>query len=235
MLVLSRYNKPLEDTAVRALCEAEVRRGLTVQRATIHASKGAEADHVVVLGLKSDLTGFPNLMSDDPVLQLVSVAPDPFPSAEERRLMYVALTRSRGRVYLLYPEDAASVFVMELLQREEPLLEVFGKITERLPCPMCQGRTILRRDNERGAFWTCLHFPRCDGRLEGCEHCKEGALVHLSPSEAECSACRVRVRRCPRCRDGLLRERRSRTSGSVFLGCTSWRSDGEGCTYTRNL
>lgn len=87
---------------------------LDVQFMTVHASKGLEADHVVVLGLVSGRLGFPTEVCDDPLLDVVLGAPEGCPNAEERRLFYVALTRARHRVYLLTDRQRPSVFVEEL-------------------------------------------------------------------------------------------------------------------------
>lgn len=59
---------------------------------TIHAAKGLEFDHVFVVGLEDGL--FPSFRSfGSSALQ------------EERRLMYVAITRARERLYLLHANE----------------------------------------------------------------------------------------------------------------------------------
>ena len=67
--------------------------GLRFSWRTIHGSKGLEADYAVVLGLCTGKHGFPSEIADDPLLNLVLAAPDAHPNAEERRLLYTALTR----------------------------------------------------------------------------------------------------------------------------------------------
>ncbi len=81
---------------------------------TIHAVKGLEADQVILLGLHGGLHGFPCEIQSDALLDPVLPAAEAFAHAEERRLFYVALTRSRGRVYLLADATRPSVFVDEL-------------------------------------------------------------------------------------------------------------------------
>lgn len=68
---------------------------------TIHASKGLQADHVVLLNADSGRTGFPSEIVDDPLLTLVSPEEEMFENAEERRVMYVAMTRARFTLTLL--------------------------------------------------------------------------------------------------------------------------------------
>jgi DNA helicase-4 len=234
VLLLSRYKAPIEHRAVKDLVKEFGERGLTLDPTTIHRSKGLEADHVVVLGLTSRAPSFPSATEDDPVLQLVSAAPDGFLNSEERRLMYVALTRSKGRVYLLHSTTEPSPFVEELLEREKGKVEVLGRVSDRLPCPRCKGRTILRREGEHGPFWSCMHFPQCDGRLEGCDSCEEGALVVVDLKWLECSGCKVRVESCPRCEKGLLKLRINGRDKTRFWACSKGRPDGTGCRFTRN-
>ena len=51
----------------------------------MHAAKGLEADYGVVLRICSGRYRFPTEMTDDPLLDLVLVAPEEHPNAEERR------------------------------------------------------------------------------------------------------------------------------------------------------
>ena len=82
---------------------------------TIHASKGLEADYVIILNLEAGKFGFPSTIDDDPLLELVIPKPEHYPHAEERRLMYVALTRAKRGVFLLRNTRKPSVFSNELL------------------------------------------------------------------------------------------------------------------------
>ena len=88
---------------------------LEVSFLTVHASKGLEADYVVVLGMVAGRLGFPSEIVDDPLLDLVLSAPEGCPNAEERRLLYVALTRARRRAFLITDPRRPSAFVTELL------------------------------------------------------------------------------------------------------------------------
>ena len=148
--------------------------------------------------------------------------------------MYVALTRSKGRVYLLHPTDEPSPFVEELIDREQEKVELLGRVSDRLLCPRCQGRSILRRVGEFGSFWSCLHYPLCDGRLHTCENCDDGALVSEDARTLVCSACETSAERCPQCREGRLILRTNRKAGTDFWGCSAWLPDGQGCHFTRD-
>ncbi|MRR56629.1 MAG: hypothetical protein EG824_00200 [Deltaproteobacteria bacterium] len=88
---------------------------LDIKFATIHASKGLEADYVLVLGLTNGRFGFPSAIADDPLLELVIPQPETFPYAEERRLFYVALTRARRCVFLVTVRGTESSFIREIV------------------------------------------------------------------------------------------------------------------------
>ena len=148
--------------------------------------------------------------------------------------MYVALTRSKGRAYLLHSTNEPSPFVEELLEREKGKLEVLGRVSDRLLCPRCLGRTILRREGDGWVMWSCMHFPACDGKLSACESCGDGALAVVDRQVCECSNCKTRVQRCPRCEQGHLKLRTNGRDGSRFWSCSESRPNNEGCRYKRN-
>ena len=83
---------------------------------TIHKSKGLTFDEVIVIGLNKS---FPS--SDKSNYWIISLFRYPsviekIPYAEERRLFYVALTRTKNKVYLLVNKDETkqSVFINEI-------------------------------------------------------------------------------------------------------------------------
>lgn len=83
---------------------------------TIHKSKGLTCDEVIVIGLNKS---FPSEQHD--IFWLESLFKQPLveeniPFAEERRIFYVALTRTKNHVYLLANKNAKyrSPFVDEI-------------------------------------------------------------------------------------------------------------------------
>ncbi|WP_333901266.1 DNA helicase IV [Enterobacter wuhouensis] len=118
ILVLARYHhlKPaaLEKAATRWP-------KLQLDFMTIHASKGQQAHYVIVLGLKEGSDGFPAPARESIMEQALLPAPEDFPDAEERRLLYVAMTRARHRVWLLFNKEEPSVFVDILKSIDVPV------------------------------------------------------------------------------------------------------------------
>ena len=83
---------------------------------TAHASKGLGYDEVIVINGQGGTYGFPSKIEDDPVLSLVLREDRSYTYAEERRLFYVAMTRTKNRVYFIAPQQEPSEFLLELLR-----------------------------------------------------------------------------------------------------------------------
>ncbi|ORM69215.1 DNA helicase IV [Pantoea rwandensis] len=84
---------------------------LQIDFMTIHASKGQQADFVIVLGLHEGRDGFPAQTRESIVEEGLLPQPEDFPDAEERRLAYVAITRARQQVWMMFDKEQPSVFV----------------------------------------------------------------------------------------------------------------------------
>lgn len=86
---------------------------LNITFMTAHASKGLGYDNVIVVNGRNEIYGFPSKIEDDPVLSLVVKEDRSMQYAEERRLFYVAMTRTKNRVYFIAPEKNPSEFLLE--------------------------------------------------------------------------------------------------------------------------
>ena len=101
--------------AARARLAALRRPDAALALATAHATKGLEWDHVAVLGMTEGR--FPSARS-------LRDAADPARALEEeRRLAYVAWTRARRSLTLVYDPAAPSPFLREAFDDEELGLE----------------------------------------------------------------------------------------------------------------
>ena len=81
---------------------------------TAHGSKGLTCDYAILLNLDSGLFGFPSEVADDAVLDQLLQDSGSYENAEERRLFYVAITRARHKVFLMYNQRSPSKFITEL-------------------------------------------------------------------------------------------------------------------------
>nr|WP_298411739.1 UvrD-helicase domain-containing protein [uncultured Halomonas sp.] len=137
---------------------------LNVRFATMHQSKGLEADYIFLLRINRTVPGvpgFPARMKDDPLLDLVMPPLEKYPNAEERRLMYVALTRAKRRVILLAYQRGPSPFVHELVALgASPLTTIDGSVTLE-GCLRCQEGVMVSRNGKYGAFLGCSTYPNC--------------------------------------------------------------------------
>ncbi len=80
---------------------------------TIHAVKGLSADHVVILNMVSGEYGFPSNKKNYFLSKTITNT-NKIHDLEERRLFYVALTRTRNYVYLMIPYINHSSYVEEI-------------------------------------------------------------------------------------------------------------------------
>ena len=228
VLVLGRYRD--SGTAVSSR-----RRGrLRLEFSTVHAAKGHQADYAVVLDLRNARRGFPSQLEDDPLLDLV--LPPPlgvrYAHDEERRLLYVAMTRGRRGAYLVADALRPSAFVEEMMC-ESPDLHRLGEFrSERAPaCPRCRTGSLAAAGN--GRVMGCLNFPFCRYRAPRCERCRRGFVV-LDGARSRCTedSCDAHPPVCKSCGAGVMVTRRARRGW--FLGCSEYASD-QPCTHTRSL
>jgi DNA helicase-4 len=194
---------------------------LKISFKTIHASKGLEADHVILLNADSGRMGFPSEIVDDALLSLVSPEEEAFLNAEERRVMYVAMTRARHTLTILASNARPSSFVIEL--RKDPaygISTVPGAESEAHVCGECGGR-LLGVTGQDGRIWyRCEHVLHCGNLLPACLSCGIALPRHTERKSVVRCGCGASYPTCPDCDDGWLIER----SGSFgkFLGCVRY-------------
>lgn len=162
---------------------------------TVHRAKGLGYDNVIIINAIDAIYGFPSKIQDDPILKYVINTDNTIDYAEERRLFYVALTRTKNRVYIVTPQQRPSTFVRELVH-DYPSVTLRGKLdnvqeyrSELKRCPICGYPLQLRYKKAYGLkLWICTNEPEiCDfmtNNLNGnglpimkCEQCKDGYLI----------------------------------------------------------
>lgn len=139
---------------------------LDVKFMTIHASKGAEVDYIVIPSMVSGKWGFPSTIPIDPVLRMAMPAAEDFKRAEERRLFYVAMTRARRGVLLFTVKNRESPFLMELIRDHGVVrTNAIGEALDAIVCPRCGRAFMVERAGKRGPFLGCRRYPRCKSTL----------------------------------------------------------------------
>ncbi len=175
---------------------------LKISFLTIHRSKGLEADNVILLNMQNNLLGFPNRISSDPILSLVLANKEEYLYAEERRLFYVAITRTKNRTYLIAPQMHYSQFLEELISNnsiEKPQNEDKLSIESQPKCLKCgKGHLVLRTNNATNMdFLGCSNYPHCDFAINDinilqkqiiCKKCG-GYIIQKHSSNGEFYAC----------------------------------------------
>lgn len=187
---------------------------------TAHASKGLGYDNVIVINGKNETYGFPSKIEDDPVLAFVIKGDRSIDYAEERRLFYVAMTRTKNRVYFLAPEENPSEFLLEI-KKDYKNVVLRGNWNENPPqnsipkksCPICGYPMQFRYKN---AYGLRLHI--CTNEPEVC-----GFMTN------EYKAGKLAVMKCDQCRDGYLIAKPAK-DGDYFLGCSNYNKNGTGCS-----
>jgi len=208
LLVQSGMFEVKKDDAVTYLASPDT----PISFLTVHRSKGLEADNVVLLNFQNSTLGFPNKIADDPLLELVLTAPEEYDYAEERRLFYVAITRTRNRVFILTDRNRPSEFFKEF----EPSSSVFildssGNSEEQIQCPKCKtGHLLVRKNESMNQFFVgCSNYPRCDYAVP------DTSILTTN-------------KRCPEC-GGFLTLRKGKYGR--FYGCTNYPL----CSHTEKV
>lgn len=184
---------------------------LNIEFLSVHKSKGLEADNVILLNFKNDKLGFPNQIQDDKVLNLVLTDAEDYRFAEERRLFYVAITRTKNRTFILTDKNRPSLFFKEFPESQAVCYSSITQNSESSTrCPRCQTGTLLKVEHDGKYFVGCSNFPRCRYTLRD-----PNILLNPKP--------------CPRC-GGFLVKRKGQ-NGYWFAGCTNFPQ----CGYTEKL
>ncbi|EHH1077591.1 UvrD-helicase domain-containing protein [Vibrio parahaemolyticus] len=210
---------------------------LHIENQSFHASKGKEAEYVIVMGLTTGKHGFPSEKQIPPLVNALLPQGEAFQYAEERRLFYVALTRAKHKVYLLADMTDVSEFVLELMKDcysvnlGEFDTSRLQQETEKMMCHQCGVGVMHPKAGQYGHFFSCSLYPRCRSKETPCTTCgspmtrsfKTGYQVCIN---TECSEERPICKQC-----GSEMKMRHSQFGA-FWGCSSYRKGMKGsCSY----
>lgn len=225
ILLIGRYNYDLyklcrtgkfkELSAGRVKSEAYPSANITFM--TAHSSKGLGYDNVILINMFEGKFGFPCQIEDDPIMKLVTYEDNSMPFAEERRLFYVAMTRTKNRVYIAAPKVRPSRFLVELIRdfkiphSEELNMQVVDLFSLR--CPICGCPLKYEFNKNYGLnLWICTNEAElCDFMTNDKAHMHD-------------------ILKCPKCADGYLIVRKNPKNGDVFYGCTNYHNEEKRCT-----
>lgn len=162
ILILGRYNwdEPANLSKLKNLYKIK---HIDIEFMTIHRAKGLEADYVIINNVFDGTTGFPSQIADHEVLNLVLQHPESYPLAEERRLMYVAMTRTRNKVFIIGQKRRVSSFIFDvckLMLKDNEVTLVKSK-----KCPKCFGE-LAERNSKYGKFWGCSNYDSCTYKID---------------------------------------------------------------------
>lgn len=188
---------------------------------TAHSSKGLTAENVIIINAKDETYGFPSKVDDDPVLNLVVSFDTSYNYAEERRLFYVALTRTKNRVFIVTPDKRPSEFIKELLSephnypnvtlRGELKVDLKAPIKAKTTCPKCGYPMQFKYSKNYGLkLWICTNDQELCGFMT---NDKRGGELS--------------IHKCDWCKDGYLVVKKA--GDNFFLGCTNYKPDKTGC------
>ena len=182
-----------------------------------HSSKGLGYDQVIVLNGDDGTYGFPSQIKDDPIMQIINVVDNSYLFAEERRLFYVALTRTKNKVYILTPVNNPSSFILEIIKYNQ--VKLYNKTGIKLSkkphlCPKC-GYPLIRKYNS----FKINNLYVCSNEKELCDF-KTNNLKY-----------KKNITKCPKC-NGSLVVKHSKLKNYDFIGCTNYE---KGCHYTESI
>jgi DNA helicase-4 len=165
------------------------------------------------LNFRNDKLGFPNQIADDKVLDLVLTNSEDYRFAEERRLFYVAITRTKNRTFVLTDIKNPSIFFKEFVESESVCFASIPKEVDnskQTKCPRCQTGNLIKVEHDGKSFIGCSNYPRCRYTL------KDSNILH-------------NPQKCPLC--GGFQVKRKSKNGYWFIGCTNYPY----CEYTKPL
>ena len=128
---------------------------------------------------------------------------------------YVAMTRTKNRVYIATPKNKPSRFLVELIKDNQlPHDEINMETVDlfSLRCPVCGFPLKYEFNRNYGlSLWICTN------EVEVCDFMTNDK-VHKHD-----------ILKCSKCSDGYMIVKKNSKNGDVFYGCTNYFRDGNPC------
>ena len=232
--ILARYNYLLSDAkSVLSFFS----KSCDIKYWAFHGSKGLEADYGIIIGLTHGKLGFPNSRKDEIIVEALLPSLDPFPHSEERRLLYVAITRAKRKCYLVADASAPSTFIQELLIKPEfnvtiASTSLSGNNPAHYKCPNCSNGYLKKLSGKFGDFYSCSSGSACQTNVRVCESCDAPSVDNETYSVCQNESCNRELSLCPRC-GRPLREVKGKYGN--FIGCSGYGISNDQCTYKRAI
>lgn len=217
---LTQTNQFIESTDNKIVCKKYPY--AKIDFLTVHSAKGLGYDEVILLNLIEGTFGFPSQIEKDPIMKLVLHEENSVPFAEERRLFYVALTRTKNRVFLMTPQNKPSRFVIELIKennlKHSDNLKLSYQDKVRYRCPQCHSPLKLSSNNPLGIrLYICTNEPE---------------MCSFMTNEPEIMR---DIEKCPECETGYLIVKRKKDKDGFVLGCTNYKNEEVKCKGIKNI
>lgn len=205
---LTRYGnfEPINDEDIRSRKYPKTK----IKFLTAHSSKGLGFDNVILVNMIDNKFGFPSQLEDDPIMKLVIHYDNSVPYAEERRLFYVAMTRTKNKVYMVTAQNRPSRFVLELIRdynipHDTYLSDIVNDVFTT-KCPVCGSKLKYENNKNYGlGLYMCTNDP------EICDFMTNNKTM---PAD---------IYKCPECSDGYMIVKPGKERGTYFYGCTNFR------------
>ena len=78
--------------------------------------------------MENSLLGMPSKIKDEKILKYVNNTKDIFPYEEERRLFYVALTRTKNKTYIISTTKNESIFITEIKKDKKNVIQIKNRL-----------------------------------------------------------------------------------------------------------
>ena len=225
--VLARYRYLLADT--KEVISKNIKNN-KIKYWTFHGSKGLEADYCVLIGFFQGKTGFPNENKEEAVVEALLPSLDTFKHSEERRLLYVGITRAKKKSYLIADPKATSVFISELLSPKFKLHIASKTFNEQyrkiFKCHICTNGYFKMRKGKFGDFYSCTSGSVCKSSPRVCIKCGAPSLDYEEKSICNNPNCHFVIKICNKC--GRPMKKRKGKFGE-FWGCSGYGIVGDQC------